>query len=429
MPLNSFTLKENVNKFVSKGQNYWQQSEPYRHKLRSRWERLKPNVRRAILVGLALVLFLILRGCLFSSSSKKGGKAPPIPVAVMTARKGDIPVYLDGLGSVTAFYTVTVHSRVDGQLMSVPFREGQYVHQGDLLVQIDPRPFQAQFDQAQGQLAKDQALLDNARVDLERYKTLITNGAIPRQQLDTQTATVAQDEGIVKTDQAGVEAAQLQLDYARITAPISGRIGLRLVDPGNLVHATDPNGLLVITQLQPITVLFTLPEDSLPPVLAKLHSGATLPVEAYNRDKTLKLETGHLLSMDNQIDPNTGTLRLKAVFDNTTGTLFPNQFVNARLLLEIRHDQVIIPGVAVQRGSQGTFVFVVTDGAADLRLVKVGVTEGDNVSIDSGVNAGENVVTDGADKLQAGTLVVVPPPSDSTQGGGPPKKGKKASGA
>jgi len=340
-------------------------------------------------------------------AKKKGG--PTVPIAVAPAHPGDMPVYLDGLGSVTAYYNVTVRSRVDGQLMSMPVREGQFVHAGDLLAEIDPRPFQAMLDQAAGQLAKDQATLDNARVDLERYKGLIAQAAIPQQQLDTQAATVGQLVGTVKSDQAAVESAKLNVTYSHIASPINGRVGLRLVDPGNMVHATDANGLIVIAQLQPITVVFTLPEDSIPRVMQKWHAGTALSVEAWNRDKTLKLASGHLATVDNQIDPNTGTLKLKAVFDNEENTLFPNQFVNARLLLETRKNQVIIPSVAIQRGSQGTFVYVVTSSSgaptAELRTVKVGLIEGNDASLDSGVQAGDSVVIDGADKLQPGSLV------------------------
>jgi multidrug efflux system membrane fusion protein len=345
-------------------------------------------------------------------AKKKGGMV--VPIAVAPARLGDMPVYLDGLGSVTAYYNVTVRSRVDGQLMSVPVREGQSVHAGDLLAEIDPRPFQAMLDQAEGQLAKDQATLTNAKVDLERYKDLIAQQAIPQQQLDTQRATVGQLEGTVKSDQAVVESAKLNVTYSHITSPINGRVGLRQVDPGNMIHATDINGLIVIAQLQPITVVFALPEDSIPRVMQKWRPGAVLSVEAYNRDKTVKLATGRLANVDNQIDPNTGTLKLKAVFDNEENTLFPNQFVNARLLLETRQNQVLIPSVAIQRGSQGTFVYVVTTStstatlAASLRPVTVGLIEGNDAAIDSGVKAGDSVVIDGADKLQDGSSVIVP---------------------
>jgi multidrug efflux system membrane fusion protein len=251
-------------------------------------------------------------------------------------------------------------------------------------------------------------------VDLERYKDLIAQQAIPQQQLDTQRATVGQLEGTVKSDQAVVESAKLNVTYSHITSPINGRVGLRQVDPGNMIHATDINGLIVIAQLQPITVVFALPEDSIPRVMQKWRPGAVLSVETYNRDKTVKLATGRLANVDNQIDPNTGTLKLKAVFDNEENTLFPNQFVNARLLLETRQNQVLIPSVAIQRGSQGTFVYVVTTStstatlAASLRPVTVGLIEGNDAAIDSGVKAGDSVVIDGADKLQDGSSVIVP---------------------
>ena len=370
-------------------------------------------------IGGAALLFFIGWGVHAHNKSanahkkKKGGMV--IPVAAATAHLGDMPVYLDGLGSVTAYYNVTVRSRIDGQLMSVPVREGQYVHSGDLLAEIDPRPFQAMLDQAEGQLAKDQATLTNARVDLERYKGLIAQEAIPKQQLDTQAATVGQLEVTVKSDQAAVESAKLNVIYSHITSPINGRIGLRLVDPGNMVHASDANGLLVVAQLQPITVVFALPEDSIPRIMQKWRPGAVLPVEAFNRDKTLKLASGRLANVDNQIDPNTGTLKLKAIFDNNENTLFPNQFVNARLLLETRQNQVIIPSVAIQRGSQGTFVYVVNSSSgtptAALHPVTVGLVEGNDASIDNGIQAGDTVVIDGADKLQDGSSVMVAQPA------------------
>jgi multidrug efflux system membrane fusion protein len=374
---------------------------PGSHKLR--WLGL------AGVAGLAAALSFGLRGVHAQGAHPKGGRGGEgmaVPVAAGTARRGVMPVYLEGLGSVTPFYTVTVHTRVDGQLMEVAFREGQEVHAGDLLAEIDPRPFQVQLEQAQGQLAHDQAVLDNARVDLDRYRNLLEQEAIPKQQLDTQAALVAQEEGTIKADQAAIDNAKLQLTYCRITAPISGRIGLRLVDPGNMVHASDPNGMLVITEMHPITVVFTLPEDSLAPVLRKVRDGAELPVEAYNRDKTQKLASGRLLTTDNQIDPNTGTLKLKAVFENRENTLFPNQFVNVRMLVDAKRDQVIVPAVAIQRGSQGTFVYVVKpDKTVEARPISVGIVDGNNASIEKGLEAGEMVVTDGADKLQPGSRV------------------------
>lgn len=348
-----------------------------------------------------------------AQTPRKGGGPPAgmaIPVAAAPARLGDIPVYFDGLGSVIAYYTVTLRTRVDGQLMNIYFREGQFVKEGALLAQIDPRPFQVQLEQAEGQMAHDQALLANARLDLSRYQTLLAQDAIPKQQRDTQIATVGQLEGAIKTDQAAIDNAKLQLTYCRITAPISGRIGLRLVDPGNMVHASDANGLLVITQMQPITVVFTLPEDNLAAVLRRIGGGAKLPVDAYNRDKTRKLASGVLLTLDNTIDPTTGTMKLKAVFENREGTLFPNQFVNVRLLLETRRGQVIIPTVAIQRGSQGTFVYVVKPGnTVEVRTIRAGITEGTGTSVESGLQAGEKVVTDGADKLQPGSKVTIRP--------------------
>jgi membrane fusion protein, multidrug efflux system len=330
-----------------------------------------------------------------------------------------MPVYLDGLGSVTAYYTVTIHTRVDGELMSVEFREGDFVQKGQLLAEIDPRPFQAQLEQAQGQMARDMALLENARVDLARYETLVAQEAAPKQQLDTQRATVKQFEGTVKLDQAAIDTANLQLTYARITAPISGRVGLRLVDPGNIVHSSDANGLLVITQLQPIAVLFTIPEDSLPAVLKKLRSGVRLPVDAYNRDKSSKLASGRLLTTDNQIDPQTGTSRLKAEFGNRDNTLFPNQFVNVRLLVDTLHNQTIVPAVAIQRGQQGTFVYAIKpDNTVEVKTVQVGLMEGTDVTIVNGLNVGETVVTDGSDRLQSGVKVRIRPPSSMRPGNG-----------
>jgi membrane fusion protein, multidrug efflux system len=291
---------------------------------------------------------------------------------------------------------------------------------GDVLAEIDPRPFQVMLEQAEGQMAHDQDLLANANVDLARYKTLVAQDAIPEQQLATQAATVKQYEGAIKTDQGAIDNAKLQIVYCHITAPIGGRVGLRLVDPGNIVHASDANPLLVITQMQPITVVFTLPEDSLPPVLQKLHAGARLSVDAYNRDRSRKLSSGTLLTTDNQIDPTTGTLKLKAVFENREGALFPLQFVNVRLLVEVKRQQVVVPAVAIQRGAQGTFVYVVKpDSTADVRQVAIGVSEGGNTSIDHGIEVGENVVIDGADKLQPGTKVMVRTPTGAPAGNRP----------
>ncbi len=334
--------------------------------------------------------------------------ARAVPVAAVPARAGDMPVYLRGLGNVTAFNSVTVRTRVDGQLMSVDFQEGQHVNKGDLLAEIDPRPFQVQLEQAEGQLARDQAQLHDAQVNLARYQTLWQEGVIPKQQLDTQAATVGQFEGAIKADQGAVDSAKLNLTYAKITAPISGRIGLRLVDAGNVVHSTDQNGLAIIDQMQPISVIFTIPADSLPPVLSKLRAGQHPRVDAYDREDRVKIASGSLLTVDNQIDPTTGTSRLKAIFDNADGALFPNQFVNCRLLIDVKHGAVIVPAAAIQHGPQGAYVYVIKpDRAADLRPVAVGITEGSETSIEKGVRAGELVVTDGQDKLQAGTKVEI----------------------
>src|SRR6204780_4142329 len=288
-----------------------------------------------------------------------GGGLGPVPVVTAKVKKADVPVYLDGLGNVIAFYTVTVKSRVDGELMKVNFNEGDLVQKGQVLMEIDPRPYQVQLDLAEGTLAHDQALLTNAKLDLERYKTLLAQDAVPKQQLDTQVALVAQYEGNIKQDQANIDSAKLNLDYAKVKAPVTGTVGLRLVDPGNIVHASDQNGMIIITQLQPIQVQFTIPEDSLPQVVQKLRAGEKLPAEAWNRDNSKKLATGVLVTLDNQIDNTTGTSKLKAVFDNEDNALFPQQFVNIRLLVDTLSNQLVVPPVAVQNGQQGTFVYVV----------------------------------------------------------------------
>jgi len=356
------------------------------------------------------------------------GGLPAIPVAVAAVQRGDLPVYFDGLGTVTAFYTVTVHTRVDGQIMQVLFREGQLVHQGDLLVEIDPRPFQVQLEQAQGQLLKDQAQRRDAEVNAERYTALYKAGVISKQQTDTQEALVDQFDGAIKSDQGQIDNAKLQLVYCRVTSPITGRVGLRLIDPGNIVHAADVNGLVVITQLQPIAVIFTLPQDQLPQVYAKLRAGGQLAADAWDRDDAHKIETGKLLTIDNQIDTTTGTYKLKAVFPNTDNALFPNQFVNIHLLVDVRHGLLVFPAAAIQRGPQGTYVYAVDSaGTAHIRPVTVALTSGDKVGINSGLDPGTPVVTDGQDRLQDGSKVAASlapspgagaPASSSTQSAG-----------
>jgi multidrug efflux system membrane fusion protein len=327
-------------------------------------------------------------------------------VTTQAATRGDVSVYLTALGAVTPLNTVTVKSRVDGQLVSVPFKEGDVVRAGDLLAEIDPRPFEVQLTQAEGQMARDQALLDNARADLERYRILLAEDSIARQQVDTQQALVHQYEGAIKVDQGQIASARLQLDYCRITAPIGGQVGLRLVDAGNMVHASDTGGLVVITQLVPITAVFAIPEDSLPRVLARWRAGARLPVEAYDRALKQRLAVGALTTIDNQIDPGTGTVKLKAEFANAGHELFPNQFVNARLLLDVQRGATLVPAAAVQRGTQGAFVYVVkADGTAAVRPVKVGTEQGDDVSIETGLAPGELVVVEGTDRLRDGSRV------------------------
>ena len=329
-----------------------------------------------------------------------------VPVVVATATKGDLPVFLNGLGNVTAFNTVTVRSRVDGQIVKINFTEGQYVKEGDSLVEIDPRPYQVQLEQAEGQLAKDQAQLKDVQVDYERFTLLFKEGVIPKQQLDTQQAQVGTFEGAIKADNATIDNAKLQIMYSHITAPISGRVGLRLVDMGNMVHATDTNGLLVITQLQPIATLFSLPQDQLPQVMARMKKGAPISVEAYDRDNTTKLATGKLLTIDNQIDTTTGTYKLKAVFDNAKNELFPNQFVNVHLLVDTRKSVVLVPTTAILRGPQGTYVFAVgSDSKVKIHIVSLVETNGNVTGISSGLGAGDVVVTDGQDKLQEGSKV------------------------
>ena len=341
-----------------------------------------------------------------------------IPVVAARASKGNIGVYLTGLGAVTPIYTVSLKSRVDGQLMRVLYEEGDIVHQGDLLVEIDPRPFQVQLTQAEGQLLKDQAALDNARIDLARYQTLLTQNAVAEQQLATQKALVAEYEGAVKTDLGQIDSAKLNLVYCHITAPITGRIGLRLVDPGNIVHASDTSALLVITQIQPISVIFTLAEDQLPVVLQKVRAGQRLRVDAYDRDWKAKLATGSLATLDNQIDQTTGTLKLRATFDNRDSALFPNQFVNVRLLVEEKHGVTLLPTAAVQRNSQMTYVYIIKpDSTVSVRPIGVGTTEGDQSEITSGLSPGDVAVMTGVDKLQEGSKVTTHVGSSITQKG------------
>jgi multidrug efflux system membrane fusion protein len=348
-----------------------------------------------------------------SAAAKAAAKGPaPIPVVAAKSRKGDIGVYYSGLGAVTPLATVTVKTRVDGQLMNVRYREGDTVHKGDLLVEIDDGPYQAVLTQAEGQLMRDQAALENARIDLARYQQLVPQKAIPEQQLATQLATVHQDEGVVKLDAGQIESAKVNLAYCKIAAPVTGRVGLRLVDRGNIVNASDATGLLVITQMDPISAIFTISEDQLQVVLKKMAAGQTLEVDAYDRAAKTKLAQGSLTTLDNQIDPTTGTLKLRATFQNAKGTLFPNQFVNARLLVQEKHGVTLVPTAAIQRNSQATYVYVVkTDSTVTVRTIVIGTTEGNDSEVTSGLVPGEVLVMTGVDKLQEGSKVKAQIPS------------------
>ena len=352
------------------------------------------------------------------SPGGRSGRGPGvIPVDAARARKGDIGIYDTGLGSVTPVYTVTIKSQISGYLMQVLYQEGQTVRKGDLLAEIDPRPYQVMLEQAQAGLARDQANLENAKVDLTRYQTLAPLKAIPEQQLATQVATVKQDQAIVQTDQALIDNAKLDLIYCHITAPIAGRVGLRLIDPGNYVTANDATGLVVITQVEPISVIFTLPEDQLPAILGKMRAGAQLKVEALDREKK-KIGQGWLATMDNQIDPTTGTVKLRANFDNRDGNLFPNQFVNARLLVEEKQGVTLIPTAAVQRNSQVTYIYLVKpDSSVTVRTITIGTTEGEDSEVTSGLVPGDQVVMTGVDKLQEGSKVRVQMSGERTQKG------------
>ncbi|MGS0893386.1 MdtA/MuxA family multidrug efflux RND transporter periplasmic adaptor subunit [Burkholderia stagnalis] len=343
----------------------------------------------------------------------RGGPAAmaniPQPVQVAAATQGEMPIVLSALGTVTPLANVTVKTQLSGYLQTVAFQEGQIVKKGDLLAQIDPRPYQVSLENAEGTLARDQALLATARLDLKRYQTLLSQDSIASQTVDTQASLVKQYEGTVKTDQAAIDSAKLNLTYARVTAPVTGRVGLRQVDPGNYVTPGDTNGIVVITQLQPMSVIFTTSEDNLPQILKQVNAGQKLSVTAYNRNNTVPLETGSLATLDNQIDTSTGTLKLRANFDNKEGLLFPNQFVNTRLLVDVMRNATIVPTSAVLTGSIGQFVYVIKpDNTVTVRKVTTGPVDGERTSIVSGVAVGERVVTDGSDRLREGSKISIP---------------------
>jgi multidrug efflux system membrane fusion protein len=358
-------------------------------------------------IALAMVC-TFFSGCTSADSKQQKAQAAApraVSVAVAKVQVQNVPVYLTGLGSVTAFNTANIKSRVDGQIMQVNFREGQNVKQGELLIIIDPRPYEVQLSQMQAQKFKDEATLRDAQLNLQRYTTLIPSGSIAQQQVDTQKSLVDQLEGTVRTDQAQIDNAKLQIIYCHITAPFAGRVGLRQVDPGNIVHASDTTPMLILTQLQPIAVIFTLPEDQLQTVSQHMKN-STLQVEAYSRDDQTKLATGKLQTIDNEIDQTTGTAKLKAVFDNKDSQLWPNQFVNANLLLETRKNSTVLPTAAILRGPQGAYVYAVKpDKTVEARTVAISLTQGNLTTITSGLNPGDMVVTDGQDKLQTGSQI------------------------
>jgi multidrug efflux system membrane fusion protein len=361
-----------------------------------------------VILLIAIILFARHRAT--TTIGPPGGRFGNAPLAVGVARvaTGDIPITINALGTVTPLATVTVHPQITGPLMKIAFTEGQTVKAGDLLVLIDARPYQAALDQAAGQLKRDQALLANARVDMDRYKTLLAQNSVSDQTYATQVASVAQDEAVVASDQAALEAAQLNLSYCRITSPVPGLVGLRQVDVGNLLQANSTS-IVVVTQMQPMSVLFTVPEDSLSDILQQLRSGKKLAVDAYDRSVTNKIASGVLANADNEIDTTTGTLKLRALFDNSKFELFPSQFVNVRLLLDTLHDAIVVPGAALQQGSAGSYVYVVTDNSTvKMRSVTTGPSSGDLISITKGLHPGESVVVDGADQLRDGARVILP---------------------
>jgi membrane fusion protein, multidrug efflux system len=351
-------------------------------------------------------------------------QSPPQPVGAATIGKGDIRVIINALGTVTPLATVTVKTQIGGQLQEVGFKEGQMVKKGDFLAQIDPRPYEALEQQSEGQLVHDQGLLDQARMDLTRYENLAKTQAIPRQQYEDQVYLVKQYEGSVKTDQAQIQTQKVNLIYCHIVSPVDGRVGLRLVDAGNFVQTTDTTGLVIITQLQPISVIFVVPEDDLPAIMAQMRTSTQLQVTAFDRANVTQLATGHVTTLDNEIDTTTGTVKLRAEFDNSDNKLFPNQFVNAQLLVTSLKDVVTVPTAAIQRGAPGTYVYIINaDNTVSVRPIKIGPTDGEKAAVDSGLAAGDRVVIDGADRLRDGAHVTIPGSGDQGGRGGHAKEG------
>jgi len=377
------------------------------------WPTRTPFSRRVIWIVLIVLLaaggvWWLSQRATTQSPPARPGFGAPMPVVVAPASTGDVNIVFNALGTITPTATVTVKTQISGQLTQIAFTEGQTVQKGDLLAVIDPRPYELALEQAQGQQLKDQALLKQAQTDLARYQTLAKEDSIAQQTVDSQAQLVRQYEGALKVDQSQVDSAKLNIAYCHVVAPLSGRVGLRQVDQGNYVTANDAAGLVVISAVQPITAIFSLPEDQLPAVIKQLSAGATLQAAAYDRSNTTKLATGKLLSVDNQIDTTTGTIKLRAQFANEDGVLFPNQFVNIRLLVDVLHDATIIPTSAVQRGAPGTFVYVVKpDNTVTVQAIKIGPSEGEKVAVTSGLSVGDRVVTDGADKLRDKAKIVL----------------------